>query len=361
MSYFVTFLAAFILAAIITPVIIQIARRFGIVDVPNVPRKIHTKPIPFLGGMAPFLAFILVAGFLLLFTPYLFADELPIKKLIGVGVGGLILMIGGFFDDKKNLRPSLQIIAPVLAVLVVIASGVGIHEITNPFGNGAISLVTWERVLFWWQGTPYQLSLPADLFTFVWLMGMMYTTKFLDGLDGLVSGLTVIGATMIFFLTMTAQWYQPEVGMLAVIVAGAFAGFLIWNFHPARVFLGEGGSLFAGYMLGVLAVISGGKIATTLLVFGIPILDAAWVIVRRVFWEKKSPVHGDRKHLHFRLLDNGFSHRGAVVALYVVAMLFGVLTLVLQSSEKIVALSVLAVLLVIAGSLLVHLGKSKSV
>lgn len=358
MVYLITFIAAAAVAAVLTPAVIKIARRFGIVDVPGAGRKIHAAPTPFLGGIAPFVAFVVVAGAIIWLAPQLLTDEVPIKKVAGVMMGGLILMIGGFFDDKKNLRPSWQVIAPILAVLVVIASGIGIREVTNPFGSGVISLVTWEQTLFWWHGLPYRLSLPADLFTFVWLMGMMYTTKFLDGLDGLVSGLAVIGAMMIFFLTMTVQWYQPEVGVLAVAVAGAFFGFLVWNYYPARIFLGEGGSLLAGFLLGVLAVISGGKIATTLLVFGIPIFDAAWVILRRVFWEGKSPTRADRKHLHFRLLDRGFSHRGAVLALYVIATLFGVLTLVLQSSEKVVAISVLAVLLVVTGAILVRSGKS---
>lgn len=330
------FFIALAISLCLTPAVIKLARRFEIVDRPGEERKIHLTPMPLLGGLAPYLSLVLVLGGLLLWFPNLFAPEVPAKKLIGLMLGGLILMLGGFFDDKYNIKPAKQIVFPVLATLVVIASGIGIHEVTNPFG-GTLKFALWQ----------------THLFTFIWLMGMMYTTKFLDGLDGLVSGLTTIGALMVFLLTMTVQWFQPSVGVLSLIIAGAFCGFLFWNFHPAKIFLGEGGSLLAGYLLATLAIISGGKIATTLLVLGIPVLDTAWVIVRRIFWDKKSPTLADHKHLHFRLLEAGFSHRQAVIVLYVFATLFGALTLVLQSKEKFVALGVLLALTVVGGTMLV--------
>lgn len=220
--------------------------------------------------------------------------------------------------------------------------------ITNPLG-GAISLVSWERVLFWFDGVGYRLTLPADLLTFGWLLGMMYVTKFLDGLDGLVTGLTVIGSMMIMLLATVTMFYQPEVGVLAAAVAGAFAGFLIYNFHPAKIFLGEGGSLLAGFMLGTLAVISGGKIATALLVLGIPLLDMLWVILRRIFLDKKMPSIGDSGHLHFRLLRAGISHRRAVILLWIIAALFGTSTLFFQSAQKLVALGLLVLVMIFLG------------
>lgn len=336
------FFIALAISLCLTPAVIKLARRFEIVDRPGEARKIHTTLIPLLGGLVPFLSFVLVLGGLLFWFPNLLAPEVPTKKVLGLILGGLILMIGGFLDDRYNLEPAKQIIFPVLATLAVIWSGIGIREITNPFG-GTLKFAPWL----------------THLFTFIWLMVMMYTTKFLDGLDGLVSGLTVIGAAMIFFLTQTVQWYQPNLGLLAMTAAGAFLGFLFWNFHPAKIFLGEGGSLFAGYLLGVLAIISGGKIATTLLVFGIPLLDAAWVILRRVFWEGRSPTRADHKHLHFRLLGAGLTHRRAVLVLYLFAALFGMLTLVLQSKEKLVALGVLLVLMIVGGIILVLVSRRR--
>ncbi len=346
--------------ALLTPVVRRVAVRAGVIDIPNEPRKIHTRPTPLLGGLAVFIGFMAVMWYVALATPYLLFASLSIKHLMGITLAGALLMLGGYLDDKYNLRPSRQLIFTVLAVLVVIASGIGVRQVTNPFG-GTISLVSWEQVLFWWHGIGYRLTLPADLFTFVWLMLMIYTTKLLDGLDGLVTGMTAIGSFMIFFLATTTAYFQPEVGMLSIIVAGAFVGFLFWNWHPARIFLGTGGSTLAGFLLGTLAIISGGKIATTLLVVGVPVLDAIWVVVRRAIWERKSPASADSKHLHFRLLDAGFSQRGAVLLLWSISVVFGVTTLFLQSKAKLFALGILAIVMILlAGSLVVRYRKTNS-
>lgn len=353
------FLISILLTICLVPLMRRLARYYKIVDYPSESRKIHKKPTPLLGGLAVFLGFFISVGIVLWLEPTWLNASLKLKNLIGLFIGGLILMVGGVLDDKYNLKPSRQIIFSILATLVVIASGIGIREITNPFG-GVIDLARWERVLFWWQGVGYRLTLPADLFTFIWLLGMTYTTKFLDGLDGLVSGITVIGAMMIFFLTTMTKWFQSEVGLIAMIAAGAFLGFLVWNWHPAKIFLGTGGSTFAGFLLGALAIISGGKIATTLLVLGVPILDTAWVILRRIFWEKKSPAQADSKHLHFRLLDVGFSHRGAVLFLYALSALFGAATLFLQSKEKLIALGSMAILMILLAIFLIRKSSHKA-
>ena len=344
MRYLFALISAFGIVVAVTPMVRRLAARLGVIDVPGEPRKIHGRPTPPLGGIAIFAGLFLVWWYVAAHTPYLLGASIKEKHLWGLFAGSAVLMLGGYLDDKYNLKPSRQILFPILAALIVIASGIGVRLITNPFG-GTISLVSWERVLFWFHGVGYRVTLPADLLTFAWLLGMMYTTKFLDGLDGLVSGLTVIGSIMIMLLATVTRFYQPEVGMLAAVVAGAFAGFLIFNFHPARIFLGEGGSLFAGFLLGTLAVISGGKIATALLVLGVPVLDAGWVIARRLFWQRRRPTIADRTHLHFRLLDAGFSHRGAVVLFWVISAAFGVTTLFLQSAQKLVAFGVLALVM----------------
>jgi UDP-GlcNAc:undecaprenyl-phosphate GlcNAc-1-phosphate transferase len=200
--------------------------------------------------------------------------------------------------------------------------------------------------VLWWDGIPYRLTLLADLFTVAWLMGMTYTTKFLDGIDGLVSGITVIGALVIGAVSVMQEVAQPDTALLALMVAGAFAGFLLFNAFPARVFLGEGGSTMAGFLLGTLAIISGGKIATTLLILGLPILDAAVVLIRRVL-SGKSPTTADRSHLHFKLLDIGLTQRQTVLFFWLIAALFGVSTLVLRGPEKLAALGVLVAVLAI--------------
>ncbi|MFH1947244.1 MAG: MraY family glycosyltransferase [Candidatus Magasanikbacteria bacterium] len=337
------FLLAFILSFSITPIIRVVMRYFKIVDEPKLEkRKIHKKRIPLGGGLAIFVSFFVIIFLVLIFTDKL-RNDVGLNHLLGFFLGGLVLMIGGFLDDKYRLKAKQQIIAPILATIVVIAFGVGPDIITNPVG-GVINLQIFQLTLnnavnwFWL----------ADLVVFVWLMVMMFTTKLLDGLDGLVTGIVLIGALMIGFLSLQDLWLQPDVALLSFIFAGACLGFLIWNWHPAKIFLGEGGSLFMGFMLGGLAVISGGKIATTLLVLGLPMMDMVRVIFERI--KKGQPIYvGDNEHLHFRLLKSGFSQKQAVLLFYTIAFLFGISTLFLQSSQKLVALLFLFVLMMLAG------------
>ena len=358
-DYLLFFLVAAILCYIFTLVIRKIAFKLKVIDYPTVSRKIHSRPVPKLGGLAIFVAFFAVIFFLVFFSDKLLGNNLLMKHIIGVFIASALIMIGGVLDDKFSLKPYQQIILPIMAVIVVIVSGIGIKMITNPMG-GVFYLDHWQWELFSFKGIPYRFTLLADLFTVIWLMGMMYTTKFLDGLDGLVSGITGIGALIIFFLATTTKYFQPDTAYLAIIFSGACAGFLILNWHPAKIFLGEGGSLWTGFMLGILAIISGGKIATALLIMGIPILDVVWVIIRRTFYEKKSPFKtADRKHIHFRLLDVGFSHRQAVGLLYLLAIVFGITTLFLPAKLKLIAILVLAILMIILAFFIVRAYKRK--
>jgi UDP-GlcNAc:undecaprenyl-phosphate GlcNAc-1-phosphate transferase len=327
MAYFVyAGLISFTLAVVSTWLTRRASRRLGIVDRPDLPRKIHKKPIPLLGGVGIFLAFFIT---LVLFRGHLLAGDLDYAHWIGFLAGGLLLMIGGILDDKYDLNPSQQIIWPVLAVIAVITGGVGIEKVTNPF-NGVFYL---------------DLAWLSHLIIFAWLMGMMYTTKLLDGLDGLVAGVTMVGSIVIFLFTLTTDYYQPDIGLAALILAAACLGFLVFNWHPASIFLGDGGSLFLGFALGVLSIISGSKIAIALLVMGLPVLDVAWTILRRIASGKNPFRISDRKHLHFRLLDLGIGYRKTVLLFYALAAAFGVSALFLQSLGKFIALLLLIILM----------------
>lgn len=339
--YSIIFISTIILSVFCTWIVKLIAKRFGIIDKPDKERKFHARGTPLLGGIAIFAAFFLVLYF---FKADLTAGDLRYSHWLGFFLGGACLMIGGFFDDKYRLRPGLQLIFPVLAALLVIAGGVGIEKITNPLG-GYLYLDSYNIPLFSWNDVRHYFVILSDVIVFLWLMGMMYTTKLLDGVDGLVSGLIAIGALITFLFTMTTQYFQPDIGLAALILAGACFGFLILNWHPAKIFLGEGGSLFLGYALGVFAVISGGKIAIALLVMAIPIMDLIWTIVRRLMDGKNPFKISDRKHLHFRLQDIGFSPRQTVLLYYALAAAFGLSALVLQSKGKIFALSILIVVM----------------
>lgn len=334
------FCIAFILTLFLTGLVRALMQRWRITDNPRQEkRKIHKRKIPLGGGLALFVAFFLTVT--LAYADQRIGQDVLPRHLIGLCVGGLILMIGGILDDRFRLRARTQIWFPIAAALAIILFGIGPHEITNPLG-GTFDLSR-VRVSFSGLGN---LILLADIITFFWLMGMMFTTKFLDGLDGLVTGVVGIGALMIFFLSRQETWFQPEMSFLSIILVGACLGFLCWNWHPAKIFLGEGGSLFTGFILGSLAILSGGKIATTLLVVGIPMLDVLRVIIRRI-QKRNSIFKGDKEHLHFKLIDSGLSQRQAVLLFYTIALLFGMTTLFLQSSQKMIALLLLLILMLL--------------
>lgn len=342
MAFLLPAALAFLAALVLTPVARRLAFATGAVDQPGAARKIHRQPIARLGGLAVFAA-VLVGLAVAVAAGHLPGTFLTAKHLWGIIVGIFLLNLGGALDDRYDLPPRYQIIFPFLAALAVVASGIGITYVTNPLG-GQLRLDGWQFILFWWHGLPYKVTVWADLFTVAWLMVMTYTTKFADGLDGLVSGLTVIGALIITAVSFMKEVSQPDTAVLAVIVAAAFLGFFFYNFNPASIFLGEGGSTMAGFLLGVMAVAAGGKIATTLLILGLPLFDAALVIMNRVL-AGRSPTAADRSHLHHRLLDLGFTQRQVVLFVWFATALFGISTLVLRGWEKLVALGLIASLL----------------
>ena len=332
------FFSTIVVSFLLTAGVILFMRHVNIVDRPKkAERKIHKRIIPLGGGVAPFVVFLLAVSFL--YTFGFLNGTLQTNELWGIIAGSLIVVFGGVLDDKFNLSATKQIIFPILAALTVIGFGIGPHEITNPLG-GIISL---DQIKF--PFGPYgTFVLFADLLVFGWLMTVMYSTKLLDGLDGLVSGVSVIGAFVIFFLTQKPDLFQPEVGLLAIAFAGAMTGFLIWNYNPAKIFLGEGGSLFAGFILGTLAIISGSKIATTLLVLAVPLLDVIRVFFVRII--KGKPFYqGDKEHLHFRLLSIGYSHKTTVLIYYILTLVFGVIGIYAKHINKLLLLGCIFIIL----------------
>ncbi len=345
--YFYFFGATFVLTLILTPLIKRLALKLNVVDLLKLKRKIHKKPTPLLGGLAIFITIFLIV-FLFFKTDIWPQGDISLKNIIGLFMGGLILMIGGFLDDKYNLKPGQQIICPILAAIFVIISGVGIEFINNPFGEGYIYFNNTKIELLRIKGIPYYFTPLADIVTFVWLIILMYATKLLDGLDGLVSGLTMIGSLSIAGLCLLTKFFQPDMGLLAMIVSGAFLGFLFYNFHPASIFLGEGGSLFAGFILGSMAILSGSKLATTFLIAGLAIFDIFGVFFKRLL-KGKSPFKGDKSHLHFRLLRFGISKERAVIIYWIIALIFGLSALFLQTIGKVIAIIGLLIIFMLLG------------
>ena len=329
---------SFVLSFLLTLFVRRLAIYFHIVDEPGLLRKIHSRPVALLGGVAIFIAISACVIGILSSGDFLTSGEINATHYIGVLLGGIILMIGGYIDDRFKLPPRFAIIAPVLAAITAIGFGIEVDKLSNPLGG--------QIVLEGWQ---------SDILVFVWLLVVMYTTKFLDGLDGLATSVTSVGALMVMLLSLTVAYFQPDVALLSAVTFGAFVGFLFWNMHPASIFLGEGGSTFVGYMLGILAVISGGNLATALLVLGIPLLDVVWVVSRR--WREggfSKMFQGDKKHLHHRLLKLGWGQTHIVLLYVVIASAFGVSALFLQSREKLVALLILGVIMVLGALLLVQ-------
>ncbi len=326
--FFESFALAFLISLATTFIVARMAVKRKILDIPDTQRHFHKSATPTLGGMAIFTSFFLVTFVVGIFGGYFLKGNIPLAVLIGIWISGAVLMVGGYLDDRYQLAAKHSIIFPIVASLIVVASGVRAVSIHNPLTGNVIFLS----------------SLVSAIIVFVWTMTMTYTTKLLDGMDGLVTGIASIGGLVLFGLSLTPQVAQPQTALLAITLAGSFLGFLILNFYPAKIFLGEGGSTFAGFMLAVLAIVSGGKIATALLVMGIPLLDMLWVIIQRLV-QRQSPFTGDRKHLHYKLIEIGFSQPQAVLFLYALTAIFGLSALFLQSRGKLVALIIMFVVM----------------
>ncbi|HEM61236.1 MAG TPA: undecaprenyl/decaprenyl-phosphate alpha-N-acetylglucosaminyl 1-phosphate transferase [Chloroflexi bacterium] len=322
--FLLTFAVAFLGALLLTPLVGRAAPRLGFVDTPGRPKHVHRVPVPRLGGVALFFPF-LAAVLLTLLLPIERKDPLELHRLAGLLVGSTIVFGLGVCDDRRELGPLPQLALQFVAASVAIGCGITIAEIANPFG-GLI-----------------ELTLPVTVgFTLFWIMGMMNTVNWLDGLDGLAGGVTVIASVLLF--AHSYRLGQYSVSLLPLALAGCALGFLPFNFHPARVFMGTSGALFLGFALGTLAIIGGAKMATALLVMGIPILDVGWQIINRLRLGR-SPFLGDRGHLHHRLLDLGFSHRHVVLLFYGLCAAFGALALILSSGfQKLLALLLMGIL-----------------
>jgi len=330
--------AAFILSVIFTDLMILITKKFDIVDHPNKERKKHKKAVPLMGGTAIFFAFSIVTIVVMATTDHFTSGDIDDIHLIGFLLGGLVLIVGGFFDDKFELPPKLSIIFPILAALFAVIVGIGPSKITNPLG-GAFDIP----------------EVVSSIFTFLWIMCLIYTTKLLDGLDGLATGISAIGTLMIALLALATVYYQPDVALMALIAFAALLGFLLWNFNPAQIFLGDGGSTYVGYLIGMLAIISGSKIATALLVVGIPALDVLFVIIER-YKNRKAISTGDRLHLHHKLFDLGLNQRQIVAFYYIIAISFGLTTIIFESWQKLLALGFLFIIML---TLAIFISKAK--
>ncbi|GLI08679.1 undecaprenyl-phosphate alpha-N-acetylglucosaminyl 1-phosphate transferase [Paenibacillus tyrfis] len=300
--YGIGFVAALLIALLMTPLVKRFAFWVGAVDAPN-HRKVHSRIMPRLGGLAIFIAFI-AAYFVV--SPAI--NTLKTDVVFGLLVGGAIVVLIGALDDRFDLSPKIKLLGQILAASVVVYSGAVIDLVNLPFGDGAVSL-TW-------------LAVPLTIF---WIVGVTNAINLIDGLDGLSAGVSGIATTTILVLALMMG--NVTVALLCVVLLGSIAGFLFYNFHPAKIFMGDSGALFLGFCLATLSVL-GFKQATVvsllvpIMILGVPLSDTFFAIMRR--WVNNLPISAaDKSHLHHCLLQLGFSHRTTVLIIYGIAIFFG--------------------------------------
>jgi UDP-GlcNAc:undecaprenyl-phosphate GlcNAc-1-phosphate transferase len=296
-------------------------------------RSYWTSPgngVPRTGGIALFGGFI--GGAVLIFALWPPANPADIRRLIAVIAGTVLVFLFGLWDDRQELVPWPQFVAQAMAALIAVTGTVFIERFTNPLTNQLVVIP--DVVPFFGWGIVVAI-------TVFWVMGMMNTVNWLDGLDGLATGVGLIAATM--FAIHSYRLGQPEIALFPTALAGACLGFLPFNFYPARVFLGTAGAMVLGYALATLSILAPARIATALLVLVVPIVDVAWLIVSR--WRRgTSPTQAGRDHLHYRLLGLGLSQRQIVLIYYLLCLSFGVMALLAPSRLfKLIALLVLGI------------------
>jgi UDP-GlcNAc:undecaprenyl-phosphate GlcNAc-1-phosphate transferase len=307
---FVAILAVGAFVALVSaPLAAAWGRRQGIVDRPG-PRRWHEGVVPRTGGIALFVAF-MTAALLSQWLPVPRQDPKELTRFLGIVAGSTFLFVFGYFDDRFELPPGPQYLAQAGSGLIAIACVVFVERVMNPFTD--------ELFLF-----PYWFTVA---FTLVWIMGMINTINFLDGLDGLATGVGAI-VSAILAIHMLREG-QLSVALLPLALLGATLGLLPFNFFPARVFLGSG-SLILGYLIATLGIAAGAKLALLLLVLGIPIIDVAWLMIGRLR-ARQSIGHPDRRHLHYRLLDLGLSQRQVVLLYYAYCLILGAAALLIDS------------------------------
>ena len=333
--YGLVFLVSCGLAACLTPLFGTLGKRFNIVDRPGGRRR-HRGVVPRLGGLAVFVAFAAAVGAAAwrgrLTMGYSPNDLLRLKGLL---IGSSVAAALGLLDDRLDLPPAPQFGFQFVLSLVALSTLLWLERFTVPFfGTVRLNDYPWGAFVY----------VPL---TVLWVMGMINTVNWLDGLDGLAAGVGVILCLVLaVHMRFLADQPQPSVALLPLALMGALVGFLPYNVAPARVFLGSSGAFFLGYALAGLGLIAGGRTATVLMVMGLPIVDVAWQIFDRVR-RRRSPMQGDRGHLHYRLLDLGLSRRWIVLLYWCFCALFGVLALVAAPWQKLIGLVTIGVIVVL--------------
>ncbi len=293
---------ALILSFLLTPAVRVLAFKIGAVDVPKDNRRMHKRPMPLIGGLAIFVSFIV--------TTLIFFDVT--HDLLAIWLGGLLLVILCIFDDIKSINAYIKLLVQIAVALIAISQGVLIESIY--IGN--------ELIEFGWMSYPI---------TVVWIVALTNAFNLIDGLDGLSCGITSICCLSIFVIAMLMGNYHCA--LLAAVLFGSCLGFLPFNFNPARIFMGDTGACFLGYVLSIISIEGLFKISTVIsfilpvTVFALPLFDTAFAFLRRIL-SGQGPFTADKRHLHHRLIAYGLTHRQTVLVLYAISALFGIVAII---------------------------------
>ncbi|HZW81967.1 MAG TPA: MraY family glycosyltransferase [Candidatus Deferrimicrobium sp.] len=298
-DYLLVGIMCLLLTVILTPVVIIVARKVGAIDYPGEERRVHSKPIPRLGGVAMYLAFVITT---LYFLPHT-------SSVNGLLLGATVILAVGIYDDIKGVSPKAKLLGQIASAAVLLFFGYQIQSLTLPVIGPLNFIAPWGYV-----------------FVILWVVSLINTVNLTDGLDGLAAGIC-FGACMVLLVSAVKIRSFQEAYLMAAL-AGCCLGFLFFNFHPAKVFMGDSGSMFLGFILAGVSVTGLLKtpalfgLVLPLLALGMPIFDMTFAVIRRK-WKGQPISLADRGHFHHRLLDMGLSHREAVLALYLLSATLG--------------------------------------
>lgn len=316
-SIIITIATAFIVSFAATPIVRSFAEKVGAIDIPSDERRVHDHPIPRMGGLAIFLGFLVGV---LLFTNIT-------GQIKGVLLGSIIIVITGAVDDIVSLKAWVKLLLQILAACLPIIYGVRIEILMNP--------------VFWSEAEYLILGNWAVPITILWIVGITNSVNLIDGLDGLAVGVSTISSiTMLVIALLVAD---SNVAIILAALVGACVGFMPYNMNPAKIFMGDTGSLLLGYILATVSILGLFKFyavisfAVPLLALAVPLFDTISSFFRRLF-KAQNPFHADRGHLHHRLLDIGLSQKQAVAILYSISAILGLAAVLITTSGELRAL-----------------------
>ena len=339
MNYFLPLSTTAFFSFILTYPTIILAKKFKIVTDKNKrkhPAHTHIGVIPRGGGLPIFLSFLISSLFFLTIN----------KIILGIIIASFLLLVVGLLDDYFDLSPYLRFIANLLIAALVVGFGLGIPYISNPLG-GVIRLDKW-KIGFDFFGH-HQILILADILSIIWLTWLTNMVNWSKGVDGQLPGFVAVAA---FFLGLLSQRFTihdisiQSVTILSFIIGGAYLGFLPWNFYPQKIMPGYGGGALAGFWLGILSILSFGKVGTAILILSMPMIDAIYTIIRRIY-QKKSPFKADWGHFHHRLLEIGWGKRRIAIFYWLISFILGIASLFLKGFEKLLAFLSFFVILIV--------------